>query len=262
MNLDKKSLISSLLTKKVYQSVFITILSLTLSPCIVMCKSTPQQNTQQKIKPDPENYKKLIANIKTKQIALNTKYKKLIQQKDNKAQKKLIQETRKYIEETMPKLMHCWIGTPWDFNGTSTTPGNGKIACGYYVSIILKDMGFKVNRVSLAQQASQSIIRSLLKREHLKVFKHKLNYNTFLTQFKNMPDGIYIIGLDTHVGFLLNFNNKVNFLHSGANGVINEQEANATDIKISKYRVVGNITLQDYVIKKWLLQEKIPTFKR
>ena len=50
-------------------------------------------------------------------------------------------------------LLPAWYGTPWDFNGTSEVPQQGKIACGYFVSTILRDAGWKVERVRLAQQA-------------------------------------------------------------------------------------------------------------
>lgn len=38
-------------------------------------------------------------------------------------------------------LMPCWYGTPWDFNGCTTEPGKGSIACGYFVSTVLRDAG-------------------------------------------------------------------------------------------------------------------------
>src|SRR6188474_3208784 len=43
-------------------------------------------------------------------------------------------------------LFTCWLGTPWDFYGTTQTPGKGKIACGYFVTTLLRDMGASVNR--------------------------------------------------------------------------------------------------------------------
>jgi hypothetical protein len=44
---------------------------------------------------------------------------------------------------------------------TSETPGRGEIACGYFVSTVLRDAGFGVERVRLAQQASERIVRTL-----------------------------------------------------------------------------------------------------
>ena len=38
-----------------------------------------------------------------------------------------------------------WIGTVWDFNGVTRTPKQGAIACGYFVTNVLTDLGFKIN---------------------------------------------------------------------------------------------------------------------
>jgi len=208
-------------------------------------------------KPNPEAYNLLITEAKAKQKELGKAYKTA----NSKKKKEILSSAREYIESTMPKLMHCWIGTPWDFNGTSQTPGEGKIACGYFVSVVLRDMGFKVSRISLAQQPSQRIITTMIHSNEKKVIRYDLDYLTFIEQFKEMPDGIYIIGLDTHVGFLTNFDDEVHFNHSGASGVIDETTDQARDIKVSRYRVVGNVTSKDYVIEKWLLGKEFPTNK-
>lgn len=204
--------------------------------------------------PQPEKYKSLINEVKTQRLALFEKY----QNSNNKAA--VIQEARDYLHEKIPRMMRCWIGTPWDFNGTSQTPGKGKIACGYFVSVILRDAGFKVNRITLAQQASQNILLSMIHTED-KVINPRRDYDAFIKYFKGREEGIYIIGLDSHVGFLCNLNGEVHFLHSGAQGVIDETLAEARDIKVSRYRVIGNVTGQDYVIEKWLKGEKFPTRK-
>ena len=92
------------------------------------------------------------------------------------------------------------------------------------------------------------------------VIKHKLSYDKFLKQFKNLPEGIYIIGLDRHVGYLTNFGGKMRFLHSvKPEGVVDESEEQAWAVEYSRYRVIGNLTLQDSMIKKWLLGQEFLT---
>src|SRR5687768_1120080 len=59
------------------------------------------------------------------------------------------------------ELIPAWLGTPWDFNGTTETPQQGRIACGYFVSTVLRHAGFRVERVRLAQQASERIALTL-----------------------------------------------------------------------------------------------------
>ena len=69
------------------------------------------------------------------------------------------------LEQALPAMMRCWLGTPWDFNGTAKGPGAGKIACGYFVATVLKDAGFQVDRYQLAQQPSENILRSFLPKD-------------------------------------------------------------------------------------------------
>ena len=38
-------------------------------------------------------------------------------------------------------LFSQWKKTAWDFNGTATKPGDGPIACGYFVTTLLRDIG-------------------------------------------------------------------------------------------------------------------------
>ena len=55
-------------------------------------------------------------------------------------------------------IFPAWMGTNWDFNGTSNVPKQGEIACGYFVSTTLKHVGFNLNRYKLAQQAASVVL--------------------------------------------------------------------------------------------------------
>ncbi len=206
--------------------------------------------------PQPQRYQILVEELKTKHATLSQRWKTA---KTDLEKSTILSETRNELEATMPELMTCWNGTPWDFHGTSQTPGEGHIACGYFVSVILRDTGFKVHRVRLAQQASQNIIISMIHNQDKTVIRHRKPYEAFISQFKAMPKGIYIIGLDTHVGFLLHNEEGIHFHHSGGRGVTREVWQKAYDIKISKYRVVGNLTIHDYLLIKWLEKSSIET---
>ncbi|WP_225432174.1 hypothetical protein, partial [Limosilactobacillus reuteri] len=46
-------------------------------------------------------------------------------------------------------LFSHWKNTAWDFNGTSTVPGEGSIACGFFVTTLLQDMDLNINRRKL-----------------------------------------------------------------------------------------------------------------
>jgi len=139
-------------------------------------------------------------------------------------------------------LLSCWYGTPWDFNGTTETPGQGKIACGYFVTTVLRDAGLPVNRVRLAQCASKKLIEETC-------VGNKTYWNQSLPDFvetvKQKEAGLYIVGLDYHTGFILNDGNDVYFIHSGVYSprcALRERAIESKTLQNTKCRVLGKIS--------------------
>lgn len=158
-------------------------------------------------------------------------------------------------------LFEFWYGTPWDFYGTSETPGQGKIACGYFVTTILRDLGLKVQRAKLAQQASENIIGSLTTDAYIKRYRLK-SINEFVEDVRKAGPGIYIVGLDVHVGFILNVDDQVYFVHSSYMDplcVVKERALESKILTASKYRVLGKISADDELILKWLKGDQFTT---
>lgn len=151
-------------------------------------------------------------------------------------------------------LFEFWYGTPWDFYGTTETPGQGKIACGYFVTTVLRDLGLKVQRAKLAQQASENIIRSLTTEGYIKRYRLK-SISDFVEDVRKDGPGIYIVGLDVHVGFVVNVDDEVYFVHSSYMDplyVVKEKALESKILAASKYRVLGKISADDELILKWL----------
>lgn len=104
-----------------------------------------------------------------------------------------------------------WNGTPWDFNGTTQEPGTGYIACGYFVTTVLRHAGYPLNRVKLAQCASETMIQNLTeKRSH---FSGK-SFGQFIQFMRNAGKGLSVIGLDNHTGFIYHDGQQLWFIHS------------------------------------------------
>lgn len=70
---------------------------------------------------------------------------------------------------------------------------------------------------------------------------------------RDMGDGLYIIGLDFHVGMLRVTGDDDRFIHASyvTHTVIDEDAATAEPIVSSKYRVVGKL-LDDRMNERWL----------
>jgi hypothetical protein len=154
-----------------------------------------------------------------------------------------------------------WMGTSWDFNGTTEVPGEGEIACGYFVTTVLRDAGFKLERYRLAQQSSERIIKSLVKEKYIRRYSY-VSINEFFQSIKEWGEGLYVIGLDIHVGFILSDSSGVYFVHSSymePYEVVREPVMESKILRRSRYRVLGKILEDDLLIEKWMQEIFIPT---
>jgi hypothetical protein len=155
------------------------------------------------------------------------------------------------------RYFEYWYGTDWDFNGTSQVPGEGSIACGYFVTTLLRDMGIKLNRVKEACSASEAMIKSLTGDKYIHRYSN-YTIERFVEEIKKQGDGIYLTGLDNHTGFVVCKNGEVDFVHSGGGAparVLRENALQSGLLKASHYRVTGKITDDEEFLRKWLKGE-------
>lgn len=196
------------------------------------------------------------------EITRQTLAKRLTSATDASERQKIIAEAHAVFADGISRhLAPWWKDTPWDFNGTTQTPGQGKIACGYYVSTLLLHAGLKVERVRMAQQASLHIIQSLVGKDAL-VKGHSLPIQQFVDRIKSCGAGLYVVGLDNHTGFLWNDGTEVWFLHSSFAGkrcVVRERASQSDVLGASKYRVAGYLSGNRELMESWLASRDIPT---
>ena len=215
----------------------------------------PQQLPSQR---SPHNYKDVLATLEAERLRLGSRF----QAASTAERTALITEARTILTRSIYNdLFPAWYGTPWDFNGTSQTPQQGKIACGYFVTTVLRDAGWKVERVRLAQQASENIILSLTTDTHVKRFR-RVAAGDFVNAVKDWGAGIYVVGLDVHVGFIVNIDGEVYFIHSSyvdPYAVVRERAIESRILASSNYRVLGNVLADDDFIGNWLAGKAIST---
>lgn len=208
---------------------------------------------------DAHNYKDLLAKLESERVDLASRYQQassLAQRADVMTQARTL-VTRSIYTEIFPS----WYGTAWDFYGTTEVPQQGKIACGYFVSTVLRDAGWQVQRARLAQQASENIILSLTTDAYVKRFR-RVAISDFVTAVKKWGSGIYVVGLDIHVGFIVNTGDEVYFIHSSyvePYTVVREKASESKILGASDYRVLGKIMADDQFMEKWLRREQILT---
>ncbi|TND08872.1 MAG: hypothetical protein FD123_1726 [Bacteroidetes bacterium] len=158
---------------------------------------------------------------------------------------------RKGVQEN---LFNYWEGTRWNFNGTTQTPGKGSIACGYFVTTMLRDMGVPVQRVNYAKMASEKMIKKLVAEKNISRFSN-IPLADFVKAIEKKGDQVYVLGLDNHVGFLVCENKQVYFIHSSGRwpwAVVKENARKSIVLSKSKYRVAGCLTADDQFMQRWL----------
>ena len=206
--------------------------------------------------PDTERYEVLVGELQRWRENLSQAY-----DRARTAEQKAAVEgdARVLLDLILPEMMRCWVGTPYDFNGTAEKPGSERIACGYYVSTVIRDAGFRVNRYKLAQQPSENIMRTFLPGDACEL-KVSEDYAVYADWLERMEPGVYLIGLDTHVGFIVVRPDGMRFFHSsGADsvGVVEQSRENAWALRKSNWRMLGHLTAEPGVMRMWLNGDQV-----
>ena len=139
---------------------------------------------------NPENNIKTLKQLHTEETNL-VAYSQFLDSLNLK-NKTITERKERFFSFINTEIPAYWIGTKWDFNGTTRTPKKGNIACGYFVTNVLSDFGFEIKRIYLAQQASSVMIKQLSEPTTVKHLKSVASLTTYLN---NQPDkSIFIIG--------------------------------------------------------------------
>lgn len=157
------------------------------------------------------------------------------------------------------ELIPAWLGTPWAFYGTTTSPGEGEIACGYFVSTLLEHADLRVERAKLAQQASAFIVSTFADSDAIVWHRHG-DVDRVVKALEALDPNVYIVGLDYHVGLIFVSEGGVEFCHSSYLGPASVvcQDPRTDPAFVSQVHVLGPV-LTDRVLDAWLDQRPILT---
>lgn len=224
------------------------------------CDGPGRRSGRQRSRPKPEAYAGFVAGVEAERGALAVQWRaaRSPEEEERVLERAAAALTRLVSERILP----AWSGTPWSFSGTAVAPGERPIACGYFVATALEHAGLRVERRSLARQAAEDIIVSLVPPERIIRFR-KASVGEFLAAVSAAGDGVYLVGLDYHIGFLLVRGGRVDFHHSSrvAGEVVREPAIVSAALATSSYRVVGRL-FDRGLARAWLAGDAIPTRTR
>lgn len=193
--------------------------------------------------------------LKKETIARRDEYYELFKtsSKNKAKQDSILHDAQDFLVQQTSKYFLAWHGTQWDFNGHTETPRHGKIACGYFIITTLRDMGFRIPRIKWSQQHAEYVINKLSK--DIKRF-HSVPIEDIINYIDEKGEGLYIVGLDSHVGFIYNHNGWMRFVHSNYYypkiGVMSENMVGKNPLNTSTLRVIGKI-FDEKMTRNWIL---------
>lgn len=155
-------------------------------------------------------------------------------------------------------IVPAWIGTRYSFSGQSRTPHRGTVACGHWITAILEDAGLQVEP-DLGQYASARIVRTLAGADQTTWLRDRAPGDV-VRDVRGAGDGLYLLGLDTHVGLLRVRGRTVDFCHAAGSwprAVLCEPAATSPSLR-SRVHVWGPI-LSDATVDAWMAGDPIPT---
>jgi len=200
------------------------------------------------------NYILLKASIRQQQEKFQQKYLSA----DSIDKLAIIDSAANYITKTsLNDIFPFWYGTPWDFDGYTEKPNDGVIACGYFVSTTLRDVGFNLNRFKMAQQAGLFEAKTLQMKKKVIEFTED-DEDIKETILEKLKPSLYFVGLDNHVGYIWVNNHEVYFIHSNyMHNSVELEYAETSEPFISENYYIADISLNDSLTKKWILNDKV-----
>ena len=157
------------------------------------------------------------------------------------------------------KIIPHWYGTSWSFDGHTAIPNQGKIACGYFISTTLRDMGIKLNRYKLAQKSPIDEAKTISCGGDIHSVEQESAEKAFEEIDQLTQEGLYFIGFDQgHVGYLLKLKGQLFLIHSNyfsPGSVCIEPFKESRVFKSYSIFHIVDISKNDALIKRWLNNE-------
>ncbi len=161
-----------------------------------------------------------------------------------------------YVTKTIVnELIPHWYGTHWDFNGYTSRPGQGDIACSYFIFTVLRDAGFNINRYRFSQAHGLNSVKAFCKGDSILILN-----SDYVTEMSDsiqslIKDGLYLVALSNHVGFLYKKAGNLFFIHSNylyPHEVMIELASKSEAFRSTSIYVIGSVTNNKSLMMKWI----------
>jgi hypothetical protein len=161
-----------------------------------------------------------------------------------------------FTNQLVDKIIPHWYGTPWSFGGHTAIPKQGEIACGYFISTTLRDMGVNINRYKLAQKSPFDEAKMISCGSVINKIAQDTPEKAFEDIDRLTKEGLYFIGFDEgHVGYLLKREGKLFLIHSNYFSPVSVCIETLKESKVfkrfTKFHLV-DISHNEILLQRWL----------
>ncbi len=243
---------------------------------VVCCKGQTSKEVKSIPVSDQKETSNTVKSIKTLQELklkkdINKSYQEVkraieVIRKKNNLKTPLDSLSKQFKESLLNRIIPFWEATKWSFEGHTSQPKKGEIACGYFVSTTLKHIGININRYQLAQQLPINEAKSLVLGSALIEVSENSNEENIKSIYKRLLEGIHFIGFDqSHVGYILKEKENLYLIHSNytdSRGVeIETIETSTVFASYSRFYLVL-LSTNESLLKRWLNKEEITIVKK
>ncbi len=173
------------------------------------------------------------------------------------------------VQSMLEKIFPPWMGTPWhmgeDDDASMPHQKGKRVSCSMFVTAVLQNAGLKLDdRKRWADSRALYIQRSLAPEPKNLHRYFSITPKELARKLGRLKPGLYLIGLNCHVGFVVIGKDDVRFVHSNyvdpAEGVVDEPLAESQAVKNSQpvgYWVTP-LFQDDRLIEFWLEGRPVP----
>jgi hypothetical protein len=166
------------------------------------------------------------------------------------------------------RILPAWLGTPWGLGPKSTAirphqPGM-VVGCSYFVTGVLQNAGLRLESRARFAQAPSAFMQQALSPAPRDLHRFPGMALAALEQrIAALGEGLYIVGLDIHTGFLLVRDGAVHVIHASYTAptqVVDEPFTESEVIRSSRKRgyVVTPIFRDERLVEHWLRGRPVP----
>jgi hypothetical protein len=215
---------------------------------------------------DAAAYERVLGQIAARRAELGARY---AAARGGPARATVRDEARRFVVDTLvTQVFPAWMGMPsgGGVQATASRPHEPGmyISCSYFLTAALQNAGLVLeSRARFAQAPAAWIERALLPPGGSIHRYGTLSADELEQKLVGLGDGLYVMGLDIHVGFIVVRDGHAWFVHSSytpPGTVVNEPVASSAAIALSRRKGywVSPLFQDDRIIEMWLRRQPVP----